>query len=114
MTVLLCALDSDRVIYRQSKLSPTQLDELQRATHFDKKELQQWYKGAFGLVLKICYLKDKSVADCAVPQASSRTAPQALSLRRSSKRSTGSSFPSVTRPHLQIMSFAYSIRTTAG
>ncbi|CAG8411909.1 unnamed protein product [Penicillium salamii] len=29
----------------QSKLSPTQLDELQRATHFDKKELQQWYKG---------------------------------------------------------------------
>ncbi|CAG8029529.1 unnamed protein product [Penicillium olsonii] len=28
-----------------SKLSPTQLDELQRATHFDKKELQQWYKG---------------------------------------------------------------------
>lgn len=30
---------------RQSKLSPTQLDELQRATHFDKKELQQWYKG---------------------------------------------------------------------
>ncbi|GAB1197676.1 hypothetical protein APSETT444_006978 [Aspergillus pseudonomiae] len=29
----------------QSKLSPTQLDELQKATHFDKKELQQWYKG---------------------------------------------------------------------
>ncbi|KAJ5156866.1 putative calcium sensor [Aspergillus campestris IBT 28561] len=29
----------------QSKLSPSQLDELQRATHFDKKELQQWYKG---------------------------------------------------------------------
>lgn len=31
---------------RQSKLSPSQLDELQKATHFDKKELQQWYKGA--------------------------------------------------------------------
>ena len=30
---------------RQSKLSPSQLDELQKATHFDKKELQQWYKG---------------------------------------------------------------------
>ncbi|KAI1937903.1 Calcium-binding protein NCS-1 [Ophidiomyces ophidiicola] len=29
----------------QSKLSPSQLDELQKATHFDKKELQQWYKG---------------------------------------------------------------------
>ncbi|PGH23585.1 calcium-binding protein NCS-1 [Polytolypa hystricis UAMH7299] len=29
----------------QSKLSPSQLEELQAATHFDKKELQQWYKG---------------------------------------------------------------------
>ncbi|RLL97697.1 hypothetical protein CFD26_103701 [Aspergillus turcosus] len=29
----------------QSKLSPSQLEELQRSTHFDKKELQQWYKG---------------------------------------------------------------------
>ncbi|OJD18179.1 calcium-binding protein NCS-1 [Emergomyces pasteurianus Ep9510] len=29
----------------QSKLSPSQLDELQKATHFDRKELQQWYKG---------------------------------------------------------------------
>ena len=32
---------------RQSKLSASQLEELQRATHFDKKELQQWYKGLF-------------------------------------------------------------------
>ena len=31
--------------YRQSKLSPQQLEELQKSTHFDKKELQQWYKG---------------------------------------------------------------------
>lgn len=31
--------------YRQSKLSQEQLSELQRSTHFDKKELQQWYKG---------------------------------------------------------------------
>lgn len=29
----------------QSKLSQEQLGELQRSTHFDKKELQQWYKG---------------------------------------------------------------------
>ncbi|KAJ3091021.1 Neuronal calcium sensor 1 [Quaeritorhiza haematococci] len=28
-----------------SKLSPEQLVELQRCTYFDKKELQQWYKG---------------------------------------------------------------------
>ncbi|KAK5007913.1 hypothetical protein LTR28_004675 [Elasticomyces elasticus] len=28
----------------QSKLSPQELSELQKATHFDKKELQQWYK----------------------------------------------------------------------
>ncbi|KAH8551404.1 calcium-binding protein NCS-1 [Umbelopsis sp. PMI_123] len=29
----------------QSKLSPEQLSELQKSTKFDKKELQQWYKG---------------------------------------------------------------------
>ncbi|KAI1470791.1 uncharacterized protein F4812DRAFT_456805 [Daldinia caldariorum] len=29
----------------QSKLSQEQLAELQKSTHFDKKELQQWYKG---------------------------------------------------------------------
>jgi Ca2+-binding EF-hand superfamily protein len=28
-------------------LSQEQLTELQRSTHFDKKELQQWYKGGF-------------------------------------------------------------------
>ncbi|KAI9090539.1 calcium-binding protein NCS-1 [Phlyctochytrium arcticum] len=28
-----------------SKLSPEQLQDLQRVTYFDKKELQQWYKG---------------------------------------------------------------------
>jgi Ca2+-binding EF-hand superfamily protein len=31
--------------FRQSKLSDEQLKKLQRDTHFDKKELQQWYKG---------------------------------------------------------------------
>jgi neuronal calcium sensor 1 len=36
---------ADRGDPRQSKLSPQQLEELQKSTHFDKKELQQWYKG---------------------------------------------------------------------
>lgn len=31
----------------QSKLSQQELADLQKATHFDKKELQQWYKGMF-------------------------------------------------------------------
>ncbi|KAG6366364.1 hypothetical protein INS49_000541 [Diaporthe citri] len=35
---------------RVSKLSQEQLAELQKSTHFDKKELQQWYKGAHNLV----------------------------------------------------------------
>ena len=30
---------------RQSKLSQDELNQLQKDTHFDKKELQQWYKG---------------------------------------------------------------------
>jgi len=32
----------------QSKLSQQELADLQKATHFDKKELQQWYKGVHG------------------------------------------------------------------
>lgn len=28
-----------------SKLSQEQLSQLQKDTHFDKKELQQWYRG---------------------------------------------------------------------
>jgi hypothetical protein len=35
--------------YSQSKLSQQELADLQKATHFDKKELQQWYKGAHKL-----------------------------------------------------------------
>ncbi len=31
--------------HSQSKLSQQELVDLQKATHFDKKELQQWYKG---------------------------------------------------------------------
>jgi len=33
----------------QSKLSQQELVDLQKATHFDKKELQQWYKGEYTL-----------------------------------------------------------------
>lgn len=41
-------LEVDRLIlqfHSQSKLSQQELADLQKATHFDKKELQQWYKG---------------------------------------------------------------------
>lgn len=41
-------LQNDKLILRQhsqSKLSQQELADLQKATHFDKKELQQWYKG---------------------------------------------------------------------
>ena len=38
---------------RQSKLSQEQLSELQRSTHFDKKELQQWYKGKSTIQLQL-------------------------------------------------------------
>lgn len=42
-------LENEKLIIRhnsQSKLSQQELADLQKATHFDKKELQQWYKGA--------------------------------------------------------------------
>lgn len=42
-------LEDQKLIVRhrsQSKLSQQELADLQKATHFDKKELQQWYKGA--------------------------------------------------------------------
>lgn len=42
-------LGNDKLIVHknnsQSKLSQQELIDLQKATHFDKKELQQWYKG---------------------------------------------------------------------
>ncbi|KAF2240574.1 EF-hand [Trematosphaeria pertusa] len=41
-------LEDQKLIVRhrsQSKLSQQELADLQKATHFDKKELQQWYKG---------------------------------------------------------------------
>ena len=42
------AMGQDELIiefHSQSKLSQQELSDLQKATHFDKKELQQWYKG---------------------------------------------------------------------
>ncbi|KAL9078872.1 MAG: hypothetical protein Q9157_002208 [Trypethelium eluteriae] len=41
-------IERDQLTYdhhSQSKLSQQELSDLQKATHFDKKELQQWYKG---------------------------------------------------------------------
>ncbi|KAH7390612.1 hypothetical protein BKA66DRAFT_413793 [Pyrenochaeta sp. MPI-SDFR-AT-0127] len=41
-------LENEKLIiqyHSQSKLSQQELADLQKATHFDKKELQQWYKG---------------------------------------------------------------------
>ncbi|KAF2876626.1 hypothetical protein BDV95DRAFT_482960 [Massariosphaeria phaeospora] len=46
--VAFIALTNTKLIVRyhsQSKLSQQELADLQKATHFDKKELQQWYKG---------------------------------------------------------------------
>jgi hypothetical protein len=42
--------------YSQSKLSQQELADLQKATHFDKKELQQWYKGAHSYCEGPCVL----------------------------------------------------------
>lgn len=38
--------------HSQSKLSQQELADLQKATHFDKKELQQWYKGVLIIPLQ--------------------------------------------------------------
>lgn len=41
--------------YSQSKLSQQELADLQKATHFDKKELQQWYKGMRGVTGSVTF-----------------------------------------------------------
>lgn len=94
---------------RQSKLSPAQLDELQKATHFDKKELQQWYKGTYAPG-PLHHLDEQYVDRV---QVSSRTARPARSPRRSSRRSTASSSRSVTPRPLPTMSSVSSMPTTA-
>ena len=38
--------DAAETAHSQSKLTQEQLTELQQATLFERKELQQWYKGA--------------------------------------------------------------------
>lgn len=46
-----------QLLRSQSKLSQAELNDLQRATHFDKKELQQWYKGTQALFHPNIYLE---------------------------------------------------------
>jgi hypothetical protein len=41
--------------HSQSKLSQQELADLQKATHFDKKELQQWYKGTGKRTCQSCH-----------------------------------------------------------
>jgi len=43
----------------QSKLSQQELSDLQKATHFDKKELQQWYKGEFAAKSRKLFEQDQ-------------------------------------------------------
>ena len=45
--------------HSQSKLSQQELSDLQKATHFDKKELQQWYKGE-----RIVLIQNDLACDC--------------------------------------------------
>ena len=65
---------------RQSKLSPQQLEELQKSTHFDKKELQQWYKGIYFPLLHNRHLNHKKLTPPALfpssLQVSSKTVHQ--------------------------------------
>jgi len=69
----------DELILRmrsQSKLSQQELLDLQKATHFDKKELQQWYKGKRAKSAQLAY-----VLSAAVDRL-----PQGLSVRNALER----------------------------
>ena len=59
MAVFCPGRDTD--LTSQSKLSPQQLEELQNSTHFDKKELQQWYKGLLDRILAAIPLQNTEV-----------------------------------------------------
>jgi phosphoribosyl-AMP cyclohydrolase len=48
----------------QSKLSQQELSDLQKATHFDKKELQQWYKGEFAAEVAHVALLERVLTKC--------------------------------------------------
>lgn len=55
-TVLYITMRKERLTlhpHSQSKLSQQELSDLQKATHFDKKELQQWYKGTVTFQFKL-------------------------------------------------------------
>lgn len=95
----------------QSKLSQQELSDLQKATHFDKKELQQWYKGKRSTpsspTTQLRQLTRNPF------QASLRTVPPACSPKPSSRRSTSSSFLSATLRALPTTSSTSSMRTRA-
>lgn len=59
--------------HSQSKLSQQELADLQKATHFDKKELQQWYKGR------------RSHSLCWQPEADETRLPKGLPLGHAHK-----------------------------
>ena len=98
--------------FRQSKLSQQELAELQKATHFDKKELQQWYKGLPNSLFPIATLSP-SLAVCNVSNAncpssvflkgSLKTVLQVHSPKKNFKKFTASSSPSATQPRLRTM-----------
>jgi len=48
----------------QSKLSQQELSDLQKATHFDKKELQQWYKGELVAEVAHAVLSNHMLTKC--------------------------------------------------
>ena len=92
----------------QSRLSPEQLAQLQKDTKFDKKELQQWYKGLSHIFRSYllraadrCYLKRQDF---------SKTVQVASLRKRNSKKSTNNSFPLATPHPSQIMSLMFSTR----
>jgi len=61
--VLLLEMSEEKLTvqrHSQSKLSQQELSDLQKATHFDKKELQQWYKGTWGVSCRWTGRSDES------------------------------------------------------
>lgn len=94
----------------QSRLSQEQLTQLQKDTHFDKKELQQWYKGPS----HVCRSHSLRSADrCVLGRQDFSKIVQVASLRRRNfKESTNNSFLLATPRLSQIMSLMFSTRTS--
>lgn len=92
----------------QSRLSQEQLTQLQKDTHFDKKELQQWYKGPSHVFRSYllrtadrCYMRQQDF---------SKTVQLACLRKWNSKESTNNSFPLATPHPSQIMFLMFSTR----